>query len=261
VGLSQKAIRKPAFDLIRKFTEIRILSLFLLMFVYIAFCIAILYYFKIWDFTFLKETIYWAFGVAFILLFNINDVIDNKDYFRKIFLDNLKLIIIIEFLTNLYVFKFYIEIITFPILVFLTLTSVFAERNEEDKTVKNLLDTLIAIYGLTVLVYSVIHISKDFDNFISINNLKSILLSPTLTTLYLPFIYFTALRMSYESFNVRIKYILKENKDLYRFTKWTMLKKCGLNLSKIRLVSKKIHIYSSEDKSSIVKDLNMILKK
>lgn len=261
IALRQKTIRKPALVFIRKFTEFRILSIFLSMIVYIGFFITILYFLKIWDFSFLKDTIYWTFGIAFIILFNINDLIDNKGRFRKIFLSNLKLIVIIEFITNLYVFKFYIEMITFPILIFLTLTRAFVERKEEDRIVKNLLDTIIAIYGLSVIVFSIIHVAKDFENFASINNLKSILLSPTLTTIYLPYIYFAAVKMSYESFYASIKWILKENKKLYKFTRWITFRKCGLNLSKVRLVTKKIHIYSSEDKSSIVKDLNMILKK
>ncbi len=209
----------------------------------------------------LKETIYWTFGGAFVLLFNINKVSDNDSYLRQTFLNVFKLMIVIEFLVNFHAFSLIIELIALPIILFFTMISVFSESKKENKSVKRIADSLLAIYGILVLIFSIYYISKDFYSFATLSNLKSFLLSPILTVLFLPFIYITALVMSYESYFAGINWILKENKETFKFTKWNVLKSCNFSLRKIRLVSKNLHIYTSENKSEILNDLRIILKK
>ncbi len=67
--------------------------------------------------------------------------------------------------------------------------------------------------------------------------------------------------MAYEGFLKMKKFILKENRSLYLFLKWRIIWKCHLSLKRIKLVSKKLHIYTSIDKEQIITDLNLILKK
>lgn len=209
----------------------------------------------------LKETIYWTFGGAFVLLFNINKVSENESYLRQTFLNIFKLMIVIEFLVNLHPFKLIVELITLPVILFFTMISVFSENKEENRSVKRVADSLLAIYGILVLIFSIYYVSKDLNSFATLSNLESFLLGPILTVLFLPFIYITALVMTYESYFAGIKWILKENKETFKFTKWNVLKSCNFNLSKIQLVSKNLHIYTSVNKSEILNDLRKILKK
>jgi hypothetical protein len=192
---------------------------------------------------------------------NINDASKNKYYFKQILISSIKLIIVIEFITNLYVFNLLIELISLPIILFFEFTSAFAEKKEEHKKVKQLSDSLVAIYAIIVLIFSIYHISKDLNGFISINNLKALLLSPILTIFFLPFAYITALFITYESFLTRAKWILKGNKKLFKTIKIKTILSCRFNLKKIQIVSKKLHIYTTEEESTILNDLDLILKK
>ncbi len=261
LSLTQKTIRESMFGVIKAFTEYKILIMIFIMLVYISICISIFYSINIWDFSLFKDTLLWTFGVAFVMLVNINEASEREDYFRKALFNSFKLIIVLEFLTNFYVFNLVFELISLPIILFLTIISVFAERKEENKKAKQLADSLIIVYGIIVLIFSIYQASKDLDNFTTLYNLKLILLSPILTTLFLPFIYITAVFMTYESFLIRVKWILKENRKLFKAIRLKVFLNCRFNLRKIHLVSKKLHIYTTEEESRILDDLNLILKK
>lgn len=252
-------MRKPVVNLIKSFTDKKILTIFILMLLYIAIIIGLFYQFEIWDFSLLKDTIYWTFGVAFILLFNINNTSSDTGYFRKAFLNCFKIVVLLEFLTNLYSFNLIIELIFLPIILFFAMASAFGEIKEEHKIVKKASDFLLSIYGITVIIFSIYHAIIDFDKLATINNLRTFLLSPILTILYIPYIYFTALFMAYESFFKSRGYILADNNKLFRSIKWQVLRRCNFSLKKIHLVSRKIHIYRTEEKSEILNDLNIIL--
>lgn len=258
-SLSQKSIRESMVNLIKSF--VNILALYFLMLVYISIIIIIFYQFQIWDFSLLKDTIYWSLGVAFILLLNINDTSKDSGYFRKVFFNCFKVVILLEFLTNLYSFSLITELFSLPIILLFAMASAFGEIKEEHKSAKKVSDFLISIYGITVVVFSIYHAIIDFDKLTTTNNLRSILLSPTMTILYIPFVYFTALYMAYESFFKSKRHILADNNKLFRTIMWQVFKRCNFNLKKIQLVSRKIHIYRTEEKSAILKDLNIILGK
>lgn len=231
------------------------------MFAYVAIIVFALFYFNIWDKTLLKDTIYWAFGGAFILLVNVHKATGEDNHFKKIIIDSFKLIVVIQFLSNLYAFNLVVELIFLPIILFFSIMSAFAEKKDELKPVKKLSDSLIAIYGIAVLVYSVYHIITDFENIVTTDNLKSFLLSPTLTILYLPFLYSMALFMAYESFLKSTKWILKDNKKAFRYLKWKVFLKCNFSVKKIRMVNKKLHVYSSIDKAEIRNNLKLLFEK
>lgn len=232
-----------------------------LMIIYVVIIVGALFYFNIWDKTLLKDTIYWTFGGAIILLVNVHKATGEDNHFKKITVDSFKLIIIIEFLSNFYVFNLVLELIFLPIILFFSIMSAFAERKDEHKPVKKLSDSLIALYGIVVSIFSAYHIIIDFNNIATVSNLKSFLLSPTLTILYLPFLYFMALFMAYESFFKSRKWILKENKKAFRYLKWKVFLKCNFSMSKIRKVTKKLHVYSSIEKAEIQNDLRLLFEK
>jgi len=253
-------MRESTAGLIKSFMVLSILMMVFSMLVYVSLIIFILKHFNIWDISLLKDTIFWTFGVAFIQLVNINDAEKEKDFFKKALLNSFKVIIILEFLTNLHTFSLIIELIALPIILMFVMASTYSEYKAENIAVKKLSDTLLAFYGIAVLVFSVYQAINDFDKLLTINNLKLLLIGPVMTVLYIPFMYFVALYMTYESFLKGRKWILNDNKELFSFLKWYVLKKCNLSLTKIHLGSRKVHIYRNEEKSKIIKDIDMILK-
>ena len=256
---SKKGTRKSAISVIQAFFKLA--KWYLLMLLYIAGVVLLFYKLELWDFSLLKNTIYWSFGGAFILFFNVNKALEKEKYFFKIFKDCFKLIIVVEFLSNLYSFNIFIELLSIPILVLTGAMLAFSERKPEYKSVHKIFNGVLILYGLSVLIFSVIQISSSVKPIFTIENLKSVLFGSIMTLSLIPFLYVIALYMAYEGFLKMKKFILKENRSLYRFVKWRIIWKCHLSLKRIKLVSKKLHIYTSIDKGQIITDLNLILKK
>jgi hypothetical protein len=116
--VSQKGMRKSLFAVFKSFTQKAIfISLFLMM-LYIGAMVYVLYRVNFWDISILSDTLIWIFGVGVVLFFNTTNI-QEADYFRKVIIDNIKLVVFIEFLMNLYVFDLWIELILVPVLAFI----------------------------------------------------------------------------------------------------------------------------------------------
>lgn len=228
------------------------------MIIYIVFLVFILSLFKLWDINLLKDTIYWVFGGAFVMFFNINKALENDNYFYKVFKDSFNVLLIIEFFSNLYSFPLIIEFISLPLIVAFSLITSF---KKVDKSVIKLSAILLRTYIVSVIIYSTILVIKDYKVVFTMANLKTLVAPSIMTILFLPFLYFIALYMAYEIFFKMKKYILNDNPRLFKFLFWQVIRRCFLNLKRIRLVNKKLHVYSSIEKSQIIDELNQIMKK
>lgn len=214
-----------------------------------------------WDITMLKTTIYWTFGGAFVMFFNVGEAIEKDKYFWKVFIDCFKLTIIVEFLSNLYSFHIAIELISIPVLILIGFSMALKSDTKENKIAKSFFGIIYGMYIVAVIIFSIVKISENYSEVFTVANLKSLLFSSMMTIMFIPFLYFVALFMVYESFLKGKKYILSENNKLYQFLKWKIIVRCHLNLKRIRLVSKKLHIYTSIQKEQINDGLNLILSR
>lgn len=231
--LTQKKIRESIFNVLKVLTGRLIFLSIITLLLYISLIIYGLYFLKFWDFSMLKDSIYWTFGVGFILMMNSNKVLQEDHYFKKILWDNFKLVLILEFVVGLYVFGLIAEFILMPFVIFFSLMLAYTEVYKEYFKVKNLLQIVFGIIGTGYLIYSAYMIYKDFNEFASYNTLKSFLFPILMTFLFLPFAYFYALYIHYESLFVRLQASLKNDKVLRRYAKKRVL--IAVNFSLIRL--------------------------
>ncbi len=249
--LPSKQIRQGLKGILMTLFAKQILVPIIVMILYISLIIFIFFSLQFWDVSLLKDTIFWAFGVAFVLFFNTTKAIKEDDFFKKTILDNLKLILILEFILNLYSFNIYIELIIVPFLIFIVLLSAFSNGKEEYKLTKRFFDYLIAIIGIGYLIYAIFNIIIDFNNFATLTNLKSFLLPPILTIIFLPFIYFIALYSLYQTFFIRIKFGTYNNKKIEKYTRKKVFKMCLLNFNKLKKISKELMWFKAKDKKEV----------
>lgn len=245
---------------VKAFVAHQILVSLFLMIIYIEGILIGFSKLGLWDFSLLKDTVFWTFGVAFIMLMNIQKIEKDEGFIRKSIVDNIKLVVILQFITNMYVFGFITEIILLPIILFLSMVTAYAELDEKNKQVVKITNTILSIYGLSVIIFSIIKLTQDFDSFATIQNLKSFLLTPIFTILYIPFIYFIGVFMVYQFFYVRIKLNLRNDKKLSRIMRFRIFMKCRLSLRKIKLVSKELKVFFIKDKKDLKVALNAIMK-
>lgn len=255
--LLKKDIRKSIFKILIILTNRNIILINIIMLSYVFVLIIVLIRLNFWDITLIKGTFLWIAFVAFPIFFKANKANQQKDYFKNLIKDNLKVILILEFLTNLYVFSLPIELIFIPFAVIIGGMSAVAETRKEYSSVKNIADYIVGTLGIITLIYVVYNIIYDFGSFANYENLNSFLLPIILTILFVPAIYFQALFINYESTFIRLKAFCRES-SLLGYAKYKMITYSHLNLSKAKRFSKgisQINFNSKEELSESIKNL------
>lgn len=247
--LIKKEIRTSLFGILKILATPSIVITNIFMLSYVAVVIFFLIKSSFWDTSLLKGTILWILFIAFPLFFKANKVNQQKHYFKDLLKENIKVILILEFLTNLYVFHISIELIILPFAIFIGGMSAYAEIKKEYSSIKKLADYTIGILGVATIIYVIYNIIYDFESFANYDNLKSFLLPILLTILFIPAIYFQALFMNYEITFVRLGAFCKDV-SLLKHIKFKMMTYCHLNLYKVKKFSKGIvHLdYNSKEK-------------
>ena len=236
-ALTQPKIRESFLTLIKAFFVWRIqVSVFILL-VYVTLIIYLLYLLNFWDTFLIKDTIYWTFGVGFILMFSSDKAMKEEHYFIFLIRDNFRFLVIIEFIVGLYVFSLVIEFILMPIVIFFLMLLGYAEVYKEYRQIKNILQTILSIAGISYLSYSLFHIYQDFNHFATYNTLITFLFPIIMTSLFIPFAYFYALVTQYELLFIRVGLSIKEDEKLCRYAKWRLLTSVNFSLYKIKKIT------------------------
>lgn len=257
--LLRKDIRASTFGVLKILFKKKIIIVFVAMFSYVSLIILLFSVIQIWNISLVKDTIYWVIGSAILLLMNTNEATQDEHHFRKILLDNLKLILILEFVINLTSFNLLAELILIPLLVVLSVMSAVAETKKEWLPAKKLVDFILSFIVFSLIIYAVYNIVSDYQSFVTMDNLRSFILPPLLTVAYIPFLYLFALVMAYEILFIRLDFILKNNKALASFAKQRIFRLCFLSLGKLNSFAKDStsDIYKLKDKNDI---LNLVEK-
>jgi hypothetical protein len=230
-ALTKKNIRESISEIMKVFFQKVIFITTCLMLFYIGSIVYIFYRFGLWDFTLLSETIMWVIGEAFVMYLNSNKV-KNNEYFKIVMIDSLKLTVVIEFIVNLYVFNFWIELILVPVFAILIGVLGVSSSKPEYKQVESCLTRIFILVGLLFLSYAIYNIIVDVHSFATINNFKEFLLPVVFTILFLPFIYMLALYLTYDLIFMRISFLIKD-KSLARYIRWKTVFSFHLKLNSL----------------------------
>ena len=262
--LINKEIRKSAYRVIialgNKYVVFAILSLFVYTSLITYFP---LYVCGTWDGSMIKDTCIWFLFTALSLLFNVNKARDFT-FFKRIITDNIKVIIIVEFLFNFYTFPLVVELIMLPILTFLIIVQTYAEIYQQQepkyKVTTSCIKKILSLIGYGIFIYVIWMAIKDYGNLLLIYNVKILLLPIFLTLLSIPCFYIVALILEYDSVLTSIKHIWRDNpsvaKDMIKATK----RYANINLKSLSRIWK-YHALYDPAKDSVSDYIKRILQK
>lgn len=236
--LFKKGIRNGFVLVLKSFFTSKILIIFFSFILYVILCVILLFKMKFWDNSILKDTILWTFGFAFLTIFNVNKI-KNKIYFKDMFFDAIKWIVIIEFIASFYTFSLKTEFIILPILTMAVLIQTFSKSKVEYKKVENLMTKFISFAGIAIFLYVVYKTITLWSALLTTDNLKSFLLPIILTILFMPFIYFLALIMEYEVLMKRVD-ALTDTKEESKKIKCYILQIANIDIDKLMNISGRI---------------------
>lgn len=254
-AIFNRNVRKSLISVFQAFAQRTVAIASLLMILYIGLIIYISHQLNLWGTSNFGTIILWVFGVAFVMFINISHV-SKDNFFRDIVLDNIKFVVILEFVTNIYVFDLWIELLLVPILAFIGAIWGYSSTDPKYKKVNSCLTTVVSLIGLLFIIYALYNILVDFQGFASINNLREFIIPVIFTVAFLPFIYVLALYLSYDLIYMRIRYMIKDKK-LARYARIKTVFAFHINLKLLRIWLRKIVLQkfiNKEDINRAIKD-------
>lgn len=108
----------------------------------------------IWKIYYCKDIILWVVFVGIPLYFGVVQKKSLDDYFKRIIIDNLKFIALVEFFLSIFSFSFVTELILVPVITMLALLDAVAGIKEEYQLVKKYTSRILTIAGLFIFYQS-----------------------------------------------------------------------------------------------------------
>jgi hypothetical protein len=251
-GMINRDIRLSIWRIVKDLFHKKLIILNSTITLYIVIMIAFYYKIGFWDITAIKDTIFWFIGSSLVLVVKTANAKNLESQFKDAIIDNIKIVAIIEFISNLYSFSLIIELFLVPIICVLSITYYVSSLKKEYIRVTKLLSTILGIIVIILFIHIIVSIFSNINGFFVPKNLRDILLPIVFTITYLPFVYTWILIMRYETFFFRLS-AANTDKDLLKFAKRITIIKCNVNLSKIDRLSKIKGFLLMETKDDIIK--------
>ena len=189
--------------------------------------------FSIWSWIYLKDILIWLVFTGVPNCYNAVYANINEHYFRKLFTDNLKMIMLIEFISNTFTFNIIVEIILIPFITIIVIMNILAEREEHSEQVKKLMSMALSIIGLVILGLSL----KEFIHISDIEEVKvlaiSFIIPIVFSLLYIPIAYLFAIFSRYVMLFLRMSFKSPDNKKIFNKRKILVVKICKVSVKKI----------------------------
>lgn len=229
---TKKEVRESFRAVVAVFLSRFILVPVILMVSYIALLLIGMESIGLWENHQVKNVVFWFFTAAMYSFFKVTKAAEDKHYFSHAVRDNLKIIVVLQFVISLYTFSLWVELIFVPVISILVAVMTYAQSNEKYKPAEKLVSKLVEGIGLFIIAYTVYMIFADFGELAQTKSIYDLLVPTTLSIMLLPFLYLLATYTSYQGVFVRLKFWIKEP-SLLRYTKWATIKRFHFRFAKL----------------------------
>lgn len=230
----KKDVRKSFLQIVKQFVNPRIIIPLMLSCAPVLLILYIMEQLGLWDSTSLKETIIWAIGAGIVMFFNSISIKTGEELLKKSLRDSITLILVAEFIINLYVFPIVVEFFLVPILTILVFAQIVVshEKDKRYELTKRFLDVLVALAGLALIIHAFRELADNPKEFFTWQNLNLFLVPIVLTIAYTPSVYLLALYSAYGSLFTRIDFFFKGQYST-RKLKVACVKKCLFSVGRV----------------------------
>lgn len=233
-ALSKRNVRKSILSALRAFFRVKIVVPIGFMILYTTGMVAGLYYVNLWTLSLLKDTIVWFCFTGIVVSFEFITSNRTEAVFRKIVYDNIKTVVVIEFLVNTYTFSLTAELLLIAITTMIGVLDAVARTDVKFHAVAKVTTGLQTMTGLVVLFLAAQNAVHDYANLHSAETMRSFLLAPALSILFSPFVYLLVLFAAYELLFVRLELGPEKDRALKRYARRRIIKHCRFSLRRLR---------------------------
>ena len=232
-ALKSKDDRVSFAKLLKTYLSVKILLPIFFMAIFLVGIIYLLNRGGLWNVMLLKDTILWFFLVGQLTMFKYVMVPNGNIPIKNQFLENLKLIVVFEFIVNLFTFSLLVELILVPVITIILIMNNYVQGTNGDRGVGKLLVVLQSLLGLVVMGYALYIAIVDYRVIGTLDMLRSFLLPILLSVAIIPVAYMFAVYAKYESLFVGFKIGKLRESSYVRYCKWRVILHCGLSTRKI----------------------------
>ena len=254
------SVRKSVVQLFTTFFNSYILASVSVMGAYTAICCVLLSYLDLWHGGMLKDTLVWFFFTGFFLVSEFIPPKDEGPVFKKVFFDNVKAILLVEFILNTYTMSLTAELIFVPFVTFIVAINAVAKLNDEHKPVEKFTGYMISITGFLIFGYSVWEAINGWGQLDKWDAFRSIVYPPLMSMLFFPLVYLMSVLSAYETSLLGLKLGPEKTKALKRYVWWKSYSRCGLRIKNIRQLKDKgyfgmMQVQSKSEVDSLLDDI------
>jgi len=224
---------------------------------YVLVCVMLLAALHVWTWDNLKTTIVWGLGFAFVSMFSLNRIDEDRTYFRRTIREALSFTGVMLFIVEFYAFSLVVELIMLPVVTFMTLMKVVAEGKAEHAQVHRLFDNLLAAIGLSFFAWSSYRTVLQWSEFATTQTLREFALPIVLTLLFLPYLYVMSVYFVYNQVFTGLFIAIKDD-GLRRFAKRRALLSFGLNTTLLKRWRRMVMLERPESKEAIARSFQEV---
>ena len=211
-----------------------IITTILLMALYLAGAVYGLLLLQMWDTSLLKDTIIWFLLSGMVISFKLASSSPGEVYFWRVIISNFRVVVLIEFIANMYAFLLAAEFIVFPLVLLVALVYAYSQEEEANLQAKKVTEGILVIVGLVLIIHGVANMVIEYGTSGNLDFLRGFLLPPSLTIVFIPFLYILVLYIAYDLVFMRLNIGPKKSKKLKRLARREIFSHCLLSLRKVR---------------------------
>jgi len=255
----KRQIVKAFAELLCTLSAPKIISVFVCAALWITFCIYMLKDVGAWETDNLKTTVLWSLTFAFVTLFSINRIVEDKSYFRKTARDVLSATVVISFITEFYSFPFAVELILVPFLTLIVIINARSEKMPEYTLLHKLTSQVLAIAAIVYVGHGLQMMQENLETFLTRNTLREFFIPIILSLLFLPYLYLVSVIMSYENTLLALRWVLKDS-SLRRYAVFWAITRFRFDTEGLDRWIKHLHYVQPKDKKDIQDSISEIKK-
>ena len=249
--MRRSSFRSSLLQIVKLLCNKKILIPLIICYFYMFGFACILYQYGMMHTFLLKDLLFWCILVPIPSM--VGYINGKKTDFLNFAIKNGTLVSLILAVQSYCTFSFVVEFISFPILCILAAFSALSQiENNKYGSVSKVIDKLLFAVGFVVMTYSLYKALIDIDALISNHFIQSFVFNEALYLAFTPLLYVYCVLAAYEYWFVALKF--RSSTDNYKSRCVFFIKKCGLNLSKIRYISNHLHVYVPQTEEQLIVD-------
>lgn len=208
---------------------------------------------ELWNVTLLKDTLFWFFSAGMMTTYKYVGAKNGDIPIRELLYDNLKFVVILEFIMNTFTFELWAELLIVPVFTVVVMMNAFVEASKGDRDVARLLGGIQGVLGFALVGHVLYRAVDDYQIFGTLDTMRSFLLPILLSIAIIPAAYLMALYTSYEDLFIGFKFGKAKGRGFVCYCKLVILWNCGFSTKKIAKLKpfNLMHLQNKED----VKDM------